>query len=270
MELSRILKLECIEQVDKKYNKNEILHHISELAANSINNKKISASKIEKKFWEREKLGSTAIAPEIAIPHCRLKNLDNFIMGIITSKNGIKFDSIDNKPTKVIIFILAPEGASTEMIRLLAGISQYLRSKDNISKILNAPTPEAIRQTFLNHTKVNDEPKQLKSHMLINVIIQDENIFDPILEIFTESENTNLVLLDAENAAEYLYHMPLFSSFLENSKEKYCRLISATVETGIADQICKQLDLIINNQPQHSGLLYYTQHIARLNGALQI
>jgi len=248
MELSSILKLDCVEQVSSKYNKKEMLKHISELAANSIENKKISASTIEKKLWEREKLGSTAIAPEIAIPHCRLTGLDNFIMGIITSKNGIKFNSIDDKPTKVIIFILAPENAAKEMIRLLAGISQYLRSKDNISKILNAPTPEAIRQTFLNHTKVNDESKQLKSHTLINVIIQNEEIFDSILEIFTEMENSNLILLDAENAAEYLYHMPLFSSFMDNGKNKYCRLISATVETGIADQICKQLDLIINNQ----------------------
>lgn len=270
MDLSNILHLDCITQINEKKNKKEIIKHISELAANRLNKYSLSSKEIEKKLWEREDLGSTAIAPDIAIPHCRIAGLDEFILGIITSEKGIKFDSIDNKPTKVILFILAPGNQSKEMVRLLAGISQYLRSKDNISKILNAPNPKAIRQTFLNHTNVTDDPKQLKSHTLVNVIVQDEDKFDTILEIFTESENTNIILMDVENVGEYLYHMPLFTSFLEKNKNRYCRLISATVESVIADQICKQLNLIINHLPQQSGVLYYTQHIARLNGSLQL
>lgn len=270
MDLSNILQLDCISKIAGKLGKEDIIKLISELAVTSLDKKIYSTEEIESKLWDRENLGSTAIAPEIAIPHCRLKGLDNFVMGIITSEKGIKFDSIDNKPTKVLIFILAPQDQPKEMVRLLAGISQYLRSKDNISKILNAPNPESIRKTFLNHTKVTDIAKQIKSYTLINVIVQDEDKFDSILEIFTETDNSNIILLDVENAGEYLYHMPLFSSFLEKGKSRYCRLISATVESTMANQICNQLNLIITNLPEKSGILYYTQPIAKLNGSLQI
>ena len=60
----------------------------------------------------RERLGSTGIGQGIAIPHCRLENCDRVIGALITLKDKIDFDSIDNQPVDLLFVLIVPQEAT--------------------------------------------------------------------------------------------------------------------------------------------------------------
>ena len=86
---------------------------------------------------ERERLGSTGIGDGVAIPHGKLKNLDQLLLAFGCSKNGINFDSMDGKPAHLFFLLLAPEES----------VGIHLETLARISKLLKSP---AVRQSLLN------------------------------------------------------------------------------------------------------------------------
>jgi PTS system nitrogen regulatory IIA component len=63
---------------------------------------------------ERERLGSTGIGDGIAIPHGKLKDIQNIICSFGRSKEGIDFQSLDEKPSHLFFLLLAPEDSAGE------------------------------------------------------------------------------------------------------------------------------------------------------------
>jgi len=49
------------------------------------------------KLAEREELLSTGIGNGIALPHCTLDDLDDFVIGILVVPSGVSFKAIDKK-----------------------------------------------------------------------------------------------------------------------------------------------------------------------------
>lgn len=93
---------------------------------------------------DREKLGSTGVGEEVAIPHAKLKSIDDIIVLLAISKNGIEFDSMDKKPVKVIFLVLASVKKMNLHLKTLARISRLIKSTDFKSKILNASSKKEI------------------------------------------------------------------------------------------------------------------------------
>ena len=52
---------------------------------------------------ERESLGSTGFGNGIAIPHCRLAGISEFVVGIVTVPDGLPFESIDDQDVRLIV-----------------------------------------------------------------------------------------------------------------------------------------------------------------------
>lgn len=267
MEIKKNLKTDCIEICDFAENKDNVLKKIAALAKKNPLLNKISEETIYKSLLDREKLGSTAISNRIAIPHCRLKGIDDFVLGLLVVKNGVDYDAIDGKKTYVFIFIIAPENLQSEHVRLLSYVSQYLRKQENINKLLNAKDASSIRESLIRHTKIPQEFKTTDSHQLLTIIIQDENKFDDILNVLTEFEGSNIAVIEAANAGRFLYHMPLFSSFLRSERNDYCRIITAVVESAILQDLVGNINEIINDK---SGIMFYVQPIKYTQGKLEI
>jgi PTS system nitrogen regulatory IIA component len=87
---------------------------------------------------ERERLGSTGIGDGVAIPHGKLKNLDQLLLAFGCSKAGINFDSMDGKPAHLFFLLLAPEESVGIHLKTLARISKLLKSPAVRDSLLNA------------------------------------------------------------------------------------------------------------------------------------
>ena len=98
----RCFKDECIAINQSFASKKEVLKSISNLAKKNKMLKDITADDIYKGLQERENTGSTGFEKGIAIPHCTLKGIPDFIVGLITVPNGVDYNSFDEKPAEII------------------------------------------------------------------------------------------------------------------------------------------------------------------------
>ncbi len=87
---------------------------------------------------KREALGTTAVGGGIAIPHARVKELNNLVMAFVRFKEGIGLGALDNAPVHLLFLVLAPEDATEAYMRTLARISSILRNAQTKKDLLEA------------------------------------------------------------------------------------------------------------------------------------
>ncbi len=58
---------------------------------------------------EREKIGTTGIGEQIAIPHAKTDAVKKASLAAMVSKEGVDFDSLDGEPVKLFFLIAAPD-----------------------------------------------------------------------------------------------------------------------------------------------------------------
>ena len=75
---------------------------------------------------ERETASSTVIAPELAVPHARVEDLDRILVAIGTSPEGIPFAHEDRGLVHAIILILTPKGDPGLYLQALAALTKGL------------------------------------------------------------------------------------------------------------------------------------------------
>lgn len=118
-----------------------------------------SPEEVYQKLIEREKVMSTGIGMEVAIPHARCPSLSKTIVTMAISNRGIEFKAIDGKPVKVIFLIVGPPEAASHHVKLLAQIARMIKSKDFAETVLQAKTGaeivEIIQRKEMEETKEN-------------------------------------------------------------------------------------------------------------------
>lgn len=87
---------------------------------------------------ERERLGSTGIGDGIAIPHGKLKEIHNITCSFGRKKEGVDFQSLDEKPSRLFFLLLAPEDSAGEHLQALARLSRILKEAPFRKRLLKA------------------------------------------------------------------------------------------------------------------------------------
>ena len=93
---------------------------------------------------EREKLGSTGIGENVAIPHAKISEIDNIITVFGRSKNGVEFESLDQKPVNFIFLVMAPENSTGQHLKVLARISRLFKNPSLRESVLSANEADQI------------------------------------------------------------------------------------------------------------------------------
>ncbi len=102
------------------------------------------AEEIESVLVERERLSTTAIGNEVAIPHSRMSGLEKMVVVVARKKEGLDFESLDKKPVKLIFVVLAPEGEANIYLKTLAYLARILSNEEIRKKLLEAPSEKEI------------------------------------------------------------------------------------------------------------------------------
>ena len=93
---------------------------------------------------EREKLGSTGIGENVAIPHAKLDNIDTITTLFARSEKGVEFESLDKKPVHFICLVIAPANSTGLHLKVLARISRLLKNSALRDAILCANDVDQI------------------------------------------------------------------------------------------------------------------------------
>ncbi len=101
-----------------------------------------------KELLDRERISSTGIGDGVAIPHAYLTGLDRMIVAFVRVPDGLEFDSIDQKPVYIVVFLAGPRFSEKLHLKLLARLAKLL-SKGSFSKsVLEAAGPREIISLF--------------------------------------------------------------------------------------------------------------------------
>lgn len=80
-------------------------------------------------LFARERLGSTALGQGVAVPHGRVKGLDQALAAFLRLAQPIQFDAPDGQPVSMLLCLLVPETATQQHLDILAELAQLMSNK---------------------------------------------------------------------------------------------------------------------------------------------
>ncbi|HEB11864.1 MAG TPA: PTS sugar transporter subunit IIA [Spirochaetales bacterium] len=266
MSLIDSLRPECLQIGSKARDKTEVLHEITKLALKSGLLAPFSEKEVFNALQSRENIGSTGFGQGIAIPHCSLKNLTEFVVGLLIIPEGVDFASLDGQKTRAFFFIVGPENKRNQHIQILSAVSRLLKSPADSSRLIEAPDKETLKERFLSLVQYKDKEKKGKS--LFQVFIQREDYFEDILQAFSAAVQGTISVIETNNAGYYLNTMPLFTSYWTEKNRGFNRIILAVVEKGLSNDIIRRINLIVDDIDRESGVLITVQDLVYTSGSL--
>ena len=131
----------------KARNKKEAIKKISVLLKKA--DEMIDFDVFIKDVFEREELKTTGIGKEVAIPHARTDAVKDFVMVFAKSPEGVKFNSLDGKPVKLIFLVGTPKKEKlNNHLKILARLTKLLQEKSFRDSLLNASSSKEIIEKF--------------------------------------------------------------------------------------------------------------------------
>lgn len=137
-------------------NKYEILESLITKAAKQS---KIDRDTIARLTWHREKMMTTGVGFSLALPHIRINEIPEPVILVGICQNPIKdYESQDDQPIRVVIFIVAPDQNQEMYLQLLGSISRKLRHADIINELVeNITRPSKIIRILKRRPDSKDE-----------------------------------------------------------------------------------------------------------------
>lgn len=142
MKITELLSPEAITIDMQATDKNSALVELTDAVVGLSD--ELDREEVLKVLHERERLGSTGIGDGVAIPHGKLKNIDNLLLSFGCSKAGVDFDSMDGKPAHLFFLLLAPEESVGVHLKTLARISKLLKNPGVRSTLLAASDSDEL------------------------------------------------------------------------------------------------------------------------------
>jgi nitrogen PTS system EIIA component len=147
MKIDEILKKESIITDIAGKNKLDVIKEMTECLKQNHTIKDDQA--LYATLMKREKLGSTGIGENVAIPHGKSDELTQIITVFARSLSGIDFESLDQKPVHFVCMVIAPAHSTGQHLKALARISRLFKNQTLREGILKAEDSNEIYSILL-------------------------------------------------------------------------------------------------------------------------
>ena len=147
MKIDEILSKDSIIANLTGTNKEEVLREITDFLQNQslIKDKETLFNTL----MEREKLGSTGIGENVAIPHGKSDELSQIVTVFGRSTGGVEFESLDQKPVHFVCMVIAPSNSTGQHLKALARISRIFKNQELRQGILKLEDANQIYSLLL-------------------------------------------------------------------------------------------------------------------------
>ena len=147
MKIDQILKKESVISDLVGKNKPEVIKEMTKCL--KTNNMIKNDQALFETLMEREKLGSTGIGENVAIPHGKSDEVSQIIIVFARSLNGVNFESLDQKPVHYVFMVIAPAHSTGQHLKALAKISRLFKNQVLREGILKSKNSDAIYSLLL-------------------------------------------------------------------------------------------------------------------------
>ncbi len=273
MNLSDVLSKNTIDVNLNLKNKKQLIAEIATLACKHPVLKNISPREVEKLLLEREELASTGLGSGVALPHCRIKGIDSFALGIVTTKKGIDFDAIDNEKVNIFPFVIGPESSPKEHLKVLSGMARLLRNPETrktIRNILSVDDLYSFLEGLMKDRAPSEESRQMGPAMrMLHVFIGNEDLFNDVLQVFASGEPTGAMVLEAHESTEYMSTMPVFAGLWNNDINTFNRIIIAVVKESLLNQTLRNIEYVCGELKQQTDVMVTVTDLHHALGSLE-
>lgn len=108
------------------------------------NEHRLERQKVFDSLFARERLGSTGLGKQVAIPHGRIRNLKTPLIAVLRGENGIPFDAPDGEPVRLLLVLLVPEHATEEHLEILSELAELLSDDTLRDTLMTATDPAQV------------------------------------------------------------------------------------------------------------------------------
>ncbi len=254
--------------------KQAVLESLADLALRHPDIGEVSRDVLLKRLLEREEQGSTGIGNQLAIPHCQVPGLKEFVIAMATSARGVDFDAIDGKKARLFFMILAPEGEAASHLKVLAHISRTLSLPGVRPEILAAPTELALFEAFMS--KANPEGtaelKKREEMSLLTLILFDKELIYDVLEMFLQKGIEGATITDSYGMGEYISNVPLFAGFLGfmNDRTNRSKTLKALIPTAGMNSIVEGIEAITGDLDKKQGAALFITPVQLWKGTMKM
>src|SRR5690606_4224158 len=112
------------------------------------NHNGIARTAVFQSLIARERLGSTALGHQVAVPHGRIKDLKEPCAAFIRLSEPVRFDATDGRAATLLFILLVPENATQTHLELLAEIARLMSDAD-VRHALATETDPAVVHDLL-------------------------------------------------------------------------------------------------------------------------
>lgn len=142
MQISELLHPEAIKLNLTSTNKEDVLKEMAGLLVNT--GCLLNEDVFLKTIWDREEKGSTGIGFGVAIPHGKSNAVKEARIAFGFSKEGIEYQSLDEKAAHIFFMIAVPEASENEHLKVLAKLSRMLIHQDFRDKLASVESEEEL------------------------------------------------------------------------------------------------------------------------------
>lgn len=147
------LNVKAISVSLKSDTKKKVLQELTQLLIDSSEIKEKDKDEIIKVLSARESIGSTGIGYGVAIPHGKCQSVENVILAIGYSKEGIDFNSIDHKPVHLFFLLLTSPEHGQMHLKVLARLSRFLKDRLFRESLIKAKIADDIYKIMEDREK---------------------------------------------------------------------------------------------------------------------
>ena len=147
IKLSNIISQSNIFLLHNINNKRQLLNKVSKILEDQTN---FSKEAILDLLLKKENSENTSIGSGVALPNIKLSDIEQSIGIFLKLNKPIHYNSIDNEPVDIILFLISPKSDFPVYLNELAYISRFLTKKKTLQNIRAALDKETIYAIITN------------------------------------------------------------------------------------------------------------------------
>jgi nitrogen PTS system EIIA component len=112
----------------------------------------LSADDILSSLTAREKLGSTGLGGGVAIPHGRMRGIENSVGAFLRIGAGVDYEASDGQKVDLVFGLLVPQNCNEEHLKILAHLAEMFLDDAFCAKARATANPQQLHALLAGYT----------------------------------------------------------------------------------------------------------------------
>ncbi|HSV99854.1 MAG TPA: PTS sugar transporter subunit IIA [Sedimentisphaerales bacterium] len=148
----------------------------------------------------RESDMPTIVAPGMAMPHARLDGIEDLVVGVVTSREGIVYDpSRPDSRVKLMVLTLAPKASPGAYLQAISSLARICQDPSTPEIIASLPTAEQVWSFFDKGGMVL--PDHLRAADVMDPVqaqLQEHDTLERAIDLFVRHRLNELPVVDKD------------------------------------------------------------------------